>query len=78
MRSTVLAVARIVKRMADGLYARQLNLCQVPVSRQTGQVRPSTHMDGYRVNQAVADRNPPRRFIRGSPSCLGTGLLLKV
>jgi len=42
MRSTVPAVARIVKRMADGLYARQLNLCQVPVSRLTGQVRSGT------------------------------------
>jgi hypothetical protein len=26
---------------------------QVLVSRQTGQVRPSTHMDGYRVNQEL-------------------------
>jgi hypothetical protein len=46
MRSTVPAVARIVKRMADGLYARQLNLCQVPVCRLTGQVDPSTHLPG--------------------------------
>ena len=27
---------------------------QLPVSRQTGEVEASTHMDGYRVNQDLA------------------------
>ena len=31
----------------------ELPACQLLISRLTGQVRSSTHMDGYRVNQEL-------------------------